>query len=133
MIQGLQVDVESAELIKILEERKRHHEEKAQVYETEAATLEASLKKVNEDMKVSKVSSGTPVDQMRASAREHRGKGGLLQVHAGARHQGRYVPSDAGRPLPSGNRHQVLEERVNGRIFWIRPFTEPNDYFSTKE
>lgn len=74
MISGLQVDVKSAELKKILEERLVYHEEKWTILTREAEKLRASLKNVEEDMVVSKVSTGDVSQNLESKAREHRDK-----------------------------------------------------------
>ncbi len=79
MIVGLQVDVKSEELVKILEERRKHHEDKKAVYETQAAELKKVIKNIEEDMRVGKVSGGTPADNLEHKAREHGEKAGYYK------------------------------------------------------
>lgn len=74
MINGLQVDVKSDELSKILQERMKHHEDKSHVYEVKAAELAKTIKDIEEDMTVGKVSGGTPAENLVAKSREHREK-----------------------------------------------------------
>lgn len=74
MINGLQIDVKSDELVKILKERLDYHEKKHVAYEKKAAELGAQIKNIEEDMEVGKVSGGTPVEQLNNKAREHKEK-----------------------------------------------------------
>jgi hypothetical protein len=71
MIQGLQIDVQSDELIKILTERLEHHQSKAKTYADKAKELGAQIAAIEEDMEIGKVSGGTPVEQLQRKAREH--------------------------------------------------------------
>lgn len=71
MIAGLQVDVKSAELKKILEERLDYHVEKAKTYTTAATNLRKSMKDIEEDMSVGKVSSGNPAANLEQQAKTH--------------------------------------------------------------
>lgn len=71
MVEGLQVDVKSEELVKILTERLEHHQKKADTYTSKASELGAQIKLIEEDMEVGKVSGGTPVEQLQRKAREH--------------------------------------------------------------
>jgi hypothetical protein len=72
MVQGLQIDVKSEELIKILKERLDHHQAKADTYEAKAKELGAQIKAIEEDMEFGKVSGGTPIEQLSKKAREHK-------------------------------------------------------------
>jgi hypothetical protein len=76
MIQGLQIDVPSDELIKILQERLAHHQSKAETYEKKAKELGAQIAAIEEDMELGKVSGGTPVEQLSKKAREHKDQAG---------------------------------------------------------
>jgi len=73
MVNGLQFDVQSEELKKIVQSRLDYHNEKAQVYETKAASLKDALNGVDEETR-GKVSNGSPVGQLEDKAREHRNK-----------------------------------------------------------
>lgn len=72
MIQGLQIDVQPDELIKILQERLEHHQAKSETYEKKAKELGAQIAAIEEDMEVGKVSGGTPVEQLARKAKEHK-------------------------------------------------------------
>ena len=74
MIQGLQVDVKSAELKSILEGRVEYHSSKAKAYEEQSLKLRATMKNIEEDMEVGKVSNGDPAQSMDQKAREHKDK-----------------------------------------------------------
>ncbi len=74
MIEGLQIDVKSAELKSILQDRHKHHEEKAKGYRNQAAELRKVMKDIEEDRAHSKVSSATPAEQMDRKASEHANK-----------------------------------------------------------
>lgn len=74
MIQGLQVDVKSAELKKILEERLKYHEDKNEVLVAEASKLRESIKNIEEDMVVGKGSGGDVAQNLETKARDHKDK-----------------------------------------------------------
>jgi hypothetical protein len=73
MVNGLQFDVQSDELKKIVQTRVEYHTEKADVYTTKAASLKEALNGVDEETR-GKVSNGSPVGQLEDKAREHRNK-----------------------------------------------------------
>lgn len=74
MIEGLQVDVKSDELGKILQGRVDYHSSKAKAYEEQSTKLRATMKNIEEDMEVGKVSNGDPAQSMDQKAREHKDK-----------------------------------------------------------
>jgi len=74
MITGLQVDVLSAELVGIMQERLKYHQDKADVFEKNAAELMKTIKNIEEDMSTGKVSGGNPAEQLQTKAREHKEK-----------------------------------------------------------
>ena len=71
MIEGLQVDVKSAELKKILEERLDYHANKAKTYAKAAADLRQSVKAIEDDMSVGKVSGANPAQNLEQQAKTH--------------------------------------------------------------
>ena len=71
MIEGLKIDVKSAELKKILEERYGYHVEKSKTYSAAAQNLLASVKGIEEDMSVGKVSHANPAQNLENQARTH--------------------------------------------------------------
>jgi len=74
MINGLQVDVASDELTRIMQERLKYHQDKADVFEKNAAELMKTIKNIEEDMSTGKVSGGNPAEQLQTKAREHKEK-----------------------------------------------------------
>lgn len=75
MINGLQVDVKSAELKKIVQSRVDYHNEKASLYEKQAEKLRQTIQNVEEDVEYGKVTNGSDVSQnMNQKAREHKDK-----------------------------------------------------------
>lgn len=73
MIQGLQVDVQSDELKKIIKSRIDYHTERAALYESKAEEIRKSLEGV-EEKTIGKVSGGTPTQNLEDKAREHKDK-----------------------------------------------------------
>jgi len=75
-IMGLQVDVKSAELKKIISSRVEYHQNKAEAYEAQAGKLRATIKGIEEDNEVGKVtnSNGDPAQNMETKAKEHKDK-----------------------------------------------------------
>lgn len=67
----MQVDVSSDELLKILKERKKHHDDKSAAYSKQAGELTKVISAIEEDMDIGKVSNGTPAESMERKAREH--------------------------------------------------------------
>lgn len=78
-IQGLQIDVKSDELVKILKDRLRHHEEKSKVYKSQAARLKETMESIDEDLDIRKVSNGDPVHTLEDKFREHQDKMAYFQ------------------------------------------------------
>lgn len=74
IIEGLQFDVKSEEVKRIVSERVEHHERKAKAYGEKATELGASIKAIEEDLEVGKVSGGTPLEQLQRKSREHADK-----------------------------------------------------------
>lgn len=75
MINGLQVDVQSEELKKIIKSRVDYHLAKVAAYEQQAERLKTSIKDVEEDVEYGKVSGGTDmVSSMAKQAKEHKDK-----------------------------------------------------------
>lgn len=74
MIQGLQVDVKSAELKSILQERLKYHEDKSVALAKEAEKLRKVITNIEEDMTVGKVSSGDVSQNLDSKAKEHKDK-----------------------------------------------------------
>lgn len=73
MVNGLQFDVQSEELKKIVQSRVKYHAEKAEVYETKAAQLREALKGVDEETP-GKVSNASPAASLEDKARQHKDK-----------------------------------------------------------
>lgn len=73
MVEGLQFDVKSEELKKIIETRVKYHTEKFEVYESKAAGLREALKGVDEETH-GKVSNASPVSSLEDKARQHKDK-----------------------------------------------------------
>lgn len=73
MISGLQVDVTSDELKKIIQSRIEYHTERAGLYESKAEEIRKTLAGV-EDKTVGKVSGGSPTQNLDDKAREHTDK-----------------------------------------------------------
>lgn len=75
MINGLQVDVKSAELKSIIKSRIEYHTEKAEAYSKQALKLKQTIMNIEEDVSHGKVSNGQDVSQgMEGKAREHKDK-----------------------------------------------------------
>ncbi len=75
MINGLQVDVKSAELKSIIKSRIEYHSEKAEAYQKQAVNLRKTITNIEEDVGIGKVSNGADVGQsMETKAREHKDK-----------------------------------------------------------
>lgn len=75
MINGLQVDVKSAELKSIIKGRVDYHTDKAEAYEKQAVKLRATIANIEEDVSHGKVSHGSDVSQsMDVKARDHKDK-----------------------------------------------------------
>ena len=79
IIEGMQFDVKSEEIKKIVSERLGHHERKAKVYAEKAGELGASIKAIEEDLEVGKVSGGTPIERLEQKAREHADKANMFR------------------------------------------------------
>lgn len=75
MIEGLQVDVQSEELKRILLSRVDYHNNKADLYSKKAAELRASIANVEEDVEFGKVSNGKDISSnMTSQAKDHKDK-----------------------------------------------------------
>jgi hypothetical protein len=75
MVEGLQIDVPSEELKRIVAERAEHHATKAATYEAKAKDLQASIKDIEDDLEFGKTSMGaTPAASLLNKAREHKDK-----------------------------------------------------------
>jgi len=75
MINGLQVDVKSAELKSIIKSGIEYHTDKAQAYEKQAVNLRKTIANIEEDTSHGKVSNGADVSQsMDSKSREHKDK-----------------------------------------------------------
>ena len=73
MISGLQVDVQSDELKKIIQSRIDYHTERAALYGSKADEIRKSLEGV-EEKTIGKVSNGSPTQNLEEKAREHTDK-----------------------------------------------------------
>jgi hypothetical protein len=73
MVNGLQVDVQSSELKKIIQSRIDYHTERAALYEAKANEIRKSLEGVEENT-IGKVSNGSPTQNLDDKAREHKDK-----------------------------------------------------------
>jgi type IV secretory pathway VirB4 component len=72
MVTGLQIDIPSDELKKLMEERLAHCNEKQTVYEQEAKTLRASVQKLEGDLKVGKGGGFNPAETLEQNATKYR-------------------------------------------------------------
>lgn len=73
MVNGLQVDVQSDELKKIIQSRVDYHAGRVATYEKQAAQLREILDG-KEEKTIGKVSNGTPIQNLEDKATEHKDK-----------------------------------------------------------
>lgn len=73
MVEGLQFDIQSEELKKIIQSRIDYHIDRAQLYRVKAEEIRKSLEGV-EEKTIGKVSNAGPTESLETKAREHTDK-----------------------------------------------------------
>lgn len=75
MIEGLHFDIPSADLVKLLGERAKHHRQRAEFYMAQAKGLAGTRDDPEQDAsKFSGSNNVNPIDQLRSNEQRHRRK-----------------------------------------------------------